>query len=112
MSEPKFAIGEAVMVRDTTNPRFNSDFSVVVDVMSQEQIIEKYVCTCRKTGVEVKLKKGWYYFVSTMPKNKPQPEDFLHPLPPEQGTSWDNCVWQPKELATTGEKLTKTPANS
>ena len=91
MNRPKFCVGEEVMIRCNDFPERNVDKTEVVraeydnyrDVITGKEAVE----WCYKTESDIDERDWW-------------DETALRKLPPEDRTSWDNCIFNPlKEKA-------------
>ena len=77
--EPKFAVGECVMVRCANCPSYNVDRAFVLH--------RDYLASSNKTTGEITI--GWKYIVDT-----PMPADYFRELAlrkrPEPGQDWES----------------------
>jgi hypothetical protein len=88
--EPKFRVGEAVMVRSINHIDENRDFAIVVERIYEEMPVD---------SIDGYSETAWSYKLHNDIDRNYWGESALRPLPPEKGTTWDECVWQPKEVA-------------
>jgi len=82
MSNPKFKLDQAVMIRSALAPEYNSDFSIVTHVKR---------VTCLSDLEDGLL---WSYSVHNRDPKRPGftclfREDSLHPIPPEESNGID-----------------------
>lgn len=90
MSNPKFSVGDAVMIRCSVDPSINTDFTIIT-------AIERANLHDPKTGRSIH--DCYCYFVShEIGEYEALHELFLRPIPPEKGLTWNECAWKPSNI--------------
>ena len=73
--EPKFSVGEAVMIRSKYKPEFNANHAVIMSVNFYNR------CKCMNTGI---ITSGWIYKTNKDPNQYGWGVESLRPIPREK----------------------------
>jgi hypothetical protein len=91
MSNPKFSVGDAVMLRSVAVPRLNCNFIIIEDINFRET-------------PSTNSPRGWTYKLqginlSHIPfgYNEYFQETSIRPIPQEKGLTWNECAWKPSD---------------
>ena len=87
--EPKFSVGEAVMIRHEARPNLNCNFTVIIKEPIFMPKGSLYICDgVRDTVMD---RDRWFYFVNS--NENGLPEYALRPIPKEKPNGIDALEW-------------------